>query len=259
MLVSLIICLREGLEAALIVAIIAAFLRKNGGSLFAMWVGVALAVLLSIALGVVLKEMERELPQAGQEAMEAIIAIIAVFFVTYMILWMNKNARTMKRQLQGKARTALHGAGGLGLAVMAFLAVMREGFETSIFLLAALSVTKSALLPFVGAVIGLLLAVSIAYGIYAYGVRINLSRFFRATAAFLILVAAGLVFSALRSAHEAGLLNAGQAQVADLSWLVARGTIREALITGMLGISADPRLIEVLGYFAYGVPVTLYL
>ena len=259
MLVSFVICLREGLEAALIVSIIAAFLRKSGRNLVAMWFGVALAVCLSVTVGVVLEYMEKALLQAGQEAMETIIGVVAVFFVTYMILWMNKHARAMKHSLEGKAAAALSRAGASGLAVMAFLAVLREGFETSVFLLAASSVVKSSLLPFVGAVTGLLLALIIGWGIYAGAVRFNLSRFFRVSGAVLIVVVAGLVFAALRSLHEAGLLNAGQQQVADLSWLIARGTVGEALITGMLGISPDPRLIEVVGYFAYLVPVAVYL
>src|SRR5690348_3346045 len=98
MLATLIIGLREGLEAALIVGIIAAFLRKNGKSLAAMWVGVALAVVLSIAVGVALDRIERALPQAGQEGMESIIGCVAVFFVTGMILWMDRHARDMMRQ-----------------------------------------------------------------------------------------------------------------------------------------------------------------
>jgi high-affinity iron transporter len=91
------------------------------------------------------------------------------------------------------------------------------------------------------------------------GVRINLSRFFRVTGAFLILVAAGLVITCLRTAHEAGWLNAGQQATVNLSWLVAPGSIQSALITGVLGIPADPRLIEVIGWFAYLIPVSLFI
>jgi high-affinity iron transporter len=101
-----------------------------------------------------------------------------------------------------------------------------------------------------GAVLGVLIAVGIGWGIYAGGVRLNLARFFRVTGAFLILVAAGLVVTALRTAHEAGWLNGGQQPTVDLSWLVAAGTVRSALITGVLGVPADPRLVEVLGWFA---------
>jgi high-affinity iron transporter len=259
MLATFVIGLREGLEAALIVGIIAAFLRKNGKSLAAMWFGVLLAILLSIAVGVSLKLVEKALPQAAQEGMEAVIGAIAIFFVTGMIIWMNAHARDMKRQIEAEAAEALGQASAYALALMAFLAVLKEGFETSVFLLATFSAAQSASLAAAGAVIGLLLSAVIGWGIYMGGVRINLSRFFRVTGAFLILVAAGLVITCLRTAHEAGWLNAGQQATVNLSWLVAPGSIQSALITGVLGIPADPRLIEVLGWLAYLIPVSLYI
>lgn len=259
MLATFVIGLREGLEASLIVGIIAAFLHRNGKSLAAMWLGVALAVILSIAVGVGLDLVERALPQAAQEGMEAVIGAIAVVFVTGMIMWMNAHARDMKRRLEAEAAEALGLASAYALASMAFLAVLREGFETSVFLLATFSAAQSAVLAAVGAVIGLLLAAAVGWCIYAGGVRINLSRFFRVTGAFLILVAAGLVVTSLRSAHEAGWLNAGQQPTVNLAWLVAPATVRSALITGVLGIPADPRLIEVIGWFAYLVPVALLI
>ncbi|MGN6768318.1 MAG: iron uptake transporter permease EfeU [Rhizobiaceae bacterium] len=259
MLATFVIGLREGLEAALIVGIIAAFLRKNGKSLTAMWFGVLLAILLSIAVGVGLKLVEKALPQAAQEGMEAVIGAIAIFFVTGMIVWMNAHARDMKRQIEAEAADALGQASAYALALMAFLAVLKEGFETSVFLLATFSAAQSASLAAAGAVIGLLLSAVIGWGIYMGGVRINLSRFFRVTGAFLILVAAGLVITCLRTAHEAGWLNAGQQATVNLSWLVAPGSIQSALITGVLGIPADPRLVEVLGWFAYLIPVSLFI
>ncbi len=258
-LATFVIGLREGLEAALIIGIIAAFLRGNGKRLTAMWLGVIAAIVLSVCVGVGLKLVERALPQAAQEGLETIIGVIAVVFVTGMILWMNTHAHGMKRELEGKAAQALGQAGARALALMAFLAVLKEGFETSVFLLATFSVAQSATLAAVGAVLGLLVAGAIGWGIYAGSVRINLSRFFRLTGGFLILVAAGLVISALRTAHEAGWLNAGQQATVSLAWLVAPGTIQSALITGVLGIPADPRVIEVLGWLAYLVPVALVI
>ena len=259
MLATLVIGLREGLEASLIVGIIAAFLRKNGKTLTAMWLGVALAVALSIAVGIALNVVEQALPQAAQEGMETVIGGIAIFFVTGMIAWMSAHARDMKRQLEAEAAQALSQASTYALASMAFLAVLKEGFETSVFLLATFSAAQSAVLAAAGAVVGLALAVVIGWGIYVGGVRINLSRFFRFTGAFLILVAAGLVISALRTAHEAGWLNAGQQSTMNLSWLVSPGTLQSALITGVLGIPADPRLIELVGWLAYLVPVSLFI
>lgn len=259
MLATFIIGLREGLEAALIVGIIAAFLRNNGKSLVPMWLGVALAVLLSIAVGVGLELTQQALPQAEQEALETVIGFVAVLFVTGMIVWMNNHARELKRRLESEAAQALQRSGSLALAGMAFLAVLKEGFETSVFLLATFSVAQSATLAAAGAVLGLIIAIGLGWGIYAGGVRFNLSRFFRYTAAFLVLVAAGLVLASLRTAHEAGWIVAGQQATIDLAWLVAPGTIQSALITGVLGIPADPRLIEVVGWLAYLIPVALYV
>jgi high-affinity iron transporter len=258
-LATLVIGLREGLEAALIVGIIAAFLRRNAKSLTAMWLGVVLAILLSIAVGVSLDLIEQGLPQAGQEGMETVIGAIAIVFVTGMIVWMNAHARDMKRQLEAEAAQALTQTRAYALASMAFLAVLKEGFETSVFLLATFSAAQSAVWAATGAIAGLLLAVLIGWGIYVGGVKINLSRFFRLTGAFLILVAAGLVITSLRTAHEAGWLNVGQQPTVNLAWLVAPGTIQSALVTGVLGIPADPRLIEVTGWLAYLLPVALFL
>ncbi len=220
MLATFVIGLREGLEAALIVGIIAAFLRNNGKSLFAMWWGVGLAIALSIAVGVGLSLVEQALPQAAQEGMETVIGAVAIFFVTGMIAWMQAHARSLKKDLEAEAAEAISHAGAFALASMAFLAVLREGFETSVFLLATFSAAQSAAWAATGAIIGLVLAVLIGWGIYAGGVRINLSRFFRITGAFLILVAAGLVISSLRTAHEAGWLYAGQQATVDSpGWL----------------------------------------
>ena len=177
MLATFVIGLREGLEAALIVGIIAAFLRRGGRRLTAMWVGVALAGALSLAVGVTLGAVERALPQAGQEAMESIIGAIAIVFVTTMIVWMNTHSRAMKQSLESEASAALGHGGAQALAVMAFLAVLKEGFETSVFLLATFSAAQSAVLAAIGAVVGVLVAVGIGWGIYAGGVRINLSRY----------------------------------------------------------------------------------
>ena len=257
MLATLVIGLREGLEAALIIGIIAAFLKRNGRGLGAMWLGVVLAIVASIAVGVALWVLESALPQAQQEALETVIGAVAVVFVTGMLLWMNRHARSMKRELESSAGAALHDGGATALAVMAFLAVLKEGFETSVFLLATFRAAQSSGLAATGAVLGILIASAIGYGIYAGGVRIDLGRFFRITGAFLVLVAAGLVLTALRTAHEAGWIVAGQQRTVDLTWLAPNGSVQGALITGMLGIPSDPRLIEVVAWLAYVVPVAL--
>src|SRR5699024_5922495 len=201
----------------------------------------------------------QRLPRSDEEERAAGIGVVAVFFVTGMSVWMNTHAREMKQRLETEAAHALKRSSGLALAGMAFLAVLKEGFETSVFLLATFSVAQSATLAAIGALLGVVVAIGLGWGIYAGGVRFNLSRFFRCTAAFLILVAAGLVLASLRTAHEAGWIVAGQQATFDLSWLVAPGTVQSALITGVLGIPADPRLIEIIGWLAYLLPVALYV
>ncbi len=259
MLATLVIGLREGLEAALIVGILAAFLRRNGRSLQAMWIGVILAIILSIAVGSILEIVSLSLPQAQQEGLETVIGAVAVVFVTSMIVWMNSHASGMKRELEAEATAALGEGTAIALAVMAFLAVLKEGFETSVFLLATFQSSTSVVAAIAGALIGILVAVGIGVGIYHGGVRINLGRFFRITGVFLIFVAAGLLLSALRTAHEAGWLNIGQQRTVDLSWLAPNGSIQSALITGVLGMPADPRLVELVGWGIYLVTVLLFV
>ncbi len=259
MLATFVIGLREGLEAALIVGIIAAFLRRNGRSLAAMWVGVAAGLLLSGLVGLTLKLIESSLDQRAQEGMESVIGAVAVVFVTGMILWMATHARGLRRELEASAQSALGRGSSRALVLMAFLAVLKEGFETSVFLLATFSAATNATLAATGAVLGVVVSAGIGFGIYSGGVKLDLARFFRVTSAFLVLVASGLVLSALRTAHEAGWLNAGQQRTVDLSWLAPTGSLQAAVVTGVLGIPADPRLVEVIGWGAYLVPMTLLL
>jgi high-affinity iron transporter len=253
---TFLIGLREGLEASLIVGIIGAFLARNGRSVRPMIAGVALAVAISIAVGVGLDLVSASLPQREQEMLETVIGAIAVVFVTTMIIWMNRHAMAMKGELEREAAQALNVGGSMALSVMAFLAVLKEGFETAVFLLAAAQTSSgSRWYAVLGGAVGIAVAIAIGVGLYYGGLKINLGRFFRVTGVFLVLIAAGLGMSALRTAHEAGWVTIGQQQVLDLSsWLSAKSVLG-ALITGMFGIPNDPRLIEVLGWLMYAVPV----
>jgi high-affinity iron transporter len=244
------------LEATLIVSIVGAFLRRNGKSVRPMMVGVAIAVVLSIAVGVGLDMLSASLPQAQQEMLETVIGFVAVIFVTTMIIWMNRNAFHLKGELESEAAQAINAGGSVALATMAFLAVLKEGFETAVFLLAAAQSTHgSGWSALFGGVAGIAVSIGIGIGIYFGGLKLNLGRFFRITGIFLIFIAAGLVTGALRTAHEAGWVNIGQQQVFDFSsWMPARSVLG-ALITGMFGIPSDPRLIEVLGWLLYAIPV----
>ncbi|ETB25137.1 iron permease FTR1 family protein, partial [Mycobacterium avium 09-5983] len=253
---TFLIGLREGLEASLIVSIVAAFLKRNGQTLRPMFAGVAVAVLLSVAVGVGLDLLATSLPQAQQEMMETVINAVAVVFVTSMIIWMNRNAGQLKGELEREARQAVHRGGALALAAMAFLAVLKEGFETSVFLLAAAETSHgSRWFAVLGGVLGIATSIGLGVGLYFGGLRLNLGRFFRVTGVFLVLIAAGLVLGALRTAHEAGWLNIGQRQLFDLSGWIPSDSVLGAVTTGVLGIPADPRLVEVLGWLLYAVPV----
>ncbi|HTR71463.1 MAG TPA: iron uptake transporter permease EfeU [Mycobacteriales bacterium] len=264
MLPTFVIGLREGLEAALIVGIIAAFLRKQGRRDLLRWVfvGVGTAIALCVAVGVALEVLSRDLPQQQQEGLETVVGALAVAMVTYMVVWMRKHSRELKGTLEGAAAQALATGSNratTAMVLMAFLAVLREGFETVVFLLAAFNESGSGVLAGVGAALGIAVAIGLGWGIYRGGVTLNLAKFFRATGLVLVLVAAGLVVTALHTAHEAGWLNAGQGSTIDLSWLVHPGSVRSSLLTGMLGVQPHPVVIEVVGWLVYVVPVALFV
>jgi high-affinity iron transporter len=261
MIPTFVIALREGVEASLIVGIIAAFLVKEGrrDAIRQMWAGVAVAVALCMAVAVVLRVVGRELPESGQASLETTIGLVAVAAVSYMIVWMRRNSRGIKAALEGSAASALASGSTGALVAMAFLAVLREGFETSAFLLAAFQDAADTTAAGFGAVIGLAAAIAIGVGLYRGGVRINLSRFFRITGLVLVFVAAGLLATAVHTAHEAGWIGALQGQAVDLSWLVKPGTVSGSLLTGMLGLQPQPTVGEALAYVLYAVPMALYV
>jgi len=261
MIPTLVIALREGVEASLIIGIIAAFLVREGrqDAMRQMWAGVAIAIALCVGIAVMLRTIGQELPQREQEGLETVIGLIAVAAVTYMIVWMRRNARGIKKVLEGNAASALASGSTMALVGMAFLAVLREGFETSVFMLAAFQDSTDTTAAGAGAVIGLLAAIAIGLGIYRGGVRINLTRFFRVTGLILVFVAAGLLATSLHTAHEAGWFNALQGQALDLTWLVQPGTVSGSLLTGMLGLQPTPTVGEVGIYLIYAVPMVFYV
>ena len=261
MIPTFVIALREGVEASLIVGIIAAFLVKEGrrDALRQMWAGVAIAIALCVGIAVILRVVGQELPQQQQEGLETVIGLIAVSAVTYMIVWMRRHARGIKATLEGDAASALASGSTMALVAMAFLAVLREGFETSVFLLAAFQDATDTTAAGAGAVLGLIAAVAIGLGLYRGGVRINLTRFFRITGIVLVFVAAGLLSTAVHTAHEAGWLSSLQGQAVDLTWLVKPGTVSGSLLTGMLGLQPSPTVGEALAYLLYAIPMALYV
>jgi high-affinity iron transporter len=254
---TFVIGLREGLEASLIIGIVAAFLGRQGrrDALRQVWIGVGVAIAICFAVGVGLQIATTDLPERQQEGLETVVGLLAVAMVTYMVMWMRKHSRDLKGQLEGAAAEALAQGSTRALVVMAFLAVLREGFETAVFLLATFRASGNGTASATGAVLGIAVAVALGYGIYRGGVRINLSRFFRATGVVLIVVAAGLVMTALHTANEAGWLNIGQVQAFDLSWLIHPGSALSAVLTGVLGLQVYPVWIEVAAYLVYLLPM----
>jgi len=261
MLPTFVITLREVVEASLIVGIIAAFLVKEGrgDALRQMWFGVGIAIVLCAGVGIGLDVIGEELPQQKQEGLETIVGLVAVAMISYMIVWMTRHSRGIKAELEGEAASALATGSAMALVGMAFLAVLREGFETSVFLLAAFQDSRNTAAAGAGAVLGVICALLIGLALYRGGARINLSRFFRITGLVLVFVAAGLLATAAHTAHGAGWLSSFQSQAVDLSWLVKPGTVTESLLTGMLGLRPVMTVAEVVLYLGFAIPMALYV
>src|SRR6185369_3969457 len=163
------------------------------------------------------------------------------------------------KELEGAAASALARGSATALVAMAFLAVLREGFETSVFLVSILQNSSNSTAATAGAFIGIAIAVAIGYGIYKGGVKLNLARFFKVTGIVLVLVAAGLTMTVMHTAHEAGWINFGQGTAADLTWLMRPGTVVASLITGVLGIQPKPTVVEAVAWFLYAIPMLLFI
>jgi high-affinity iron transporter len=239
--------LREGIEAALIVGIIAGYLKQTGRAewLPKVWIGIALALALCVALGVGLWFAAAEFPQRQQEFFEGLVAVLATAILSSMVFWMRKAARSIKGELQNSVDEALRSRDTQGLALtgMAFLAVGREGLESAFFLLAIAQQSVGLAMP-IGAALGLLSAVVVGYLIYWGGVKLDLRRFFRWTGVFILFVAAGLLAGAVRAFHEAGLWNGLQQTAFDISGVLPQD-----------GILGTPTIGEVIVYFAFLLPM----
>lgn len=261
MIATFVIGLREGLEAALIVGIIGAFLTRNGDrrAIRAMWAGIVIAAAVCVGFAVVLSAAGQRLPFKAREIMEGTLTLLAVAAVTYMIVWMKRNSRTLRGDLESRAGAALEERSAFAMVGMAFLAVIREGFETAIFLTATFGQIRSATAGAIGAALGVLVALIVGYGIYRGGVKINLSRFFTVTGVLLVVVAAGLVAASLHDFAEAGLVPFGTAPAIDLSWLAEPGTIRGSLITGMFGVQPVPSTLEAVAWLAFLAPMLWFV
>ena len=260
MFVPFLIMLREGLEAALIVSLIASYLKRTqrGRWIGVMWVGVFLAAALCMGLGILINETTGEFPQKEQELFEGIVAVIAVVILTWMVFWMRKVSRNVKVQLEQAVDNALQKGNhhGWALIMMVFFAVAREGLESVFFLLAAFQ-QDVGIWPPLGAMLGLATAVVLGFLLYWGGIRLNLGAFFKWTSLFILLVAAGLAAGAIRAFHEAGLWNHFQDVAFDLSNVLSTHSLTGTLLEGIFGYQETPSVSEVAMYFIYLVPALI--
>jgi high-affinity iron transporter len=269
MLGNYLIGLREGLEASLVVTILIAYLVKSGRTslLPRIWAGVAFAVLVSLAFGALLTYGPRGLTFQAQEAIGGSLSILAVCFVTWMIFWMRRAARGLAGELRGQIDRAAE-AGRWSLAVVAALAVGREGLETALFLWAATQTatgahtgsTVPAWQPLTGAVLGIATAVVLGHLLYRGAVKINLTKFFTWTGAFLIVVAAGVLGYGFHDLQEAGVLPGLNSLVFDVSAHVDEGSWYGAVLKGVFNFSPQTTWLQAVVWTAYlTVTMTLFL
>ena len=253
---NLLIGLREGLEGGLIVSIVLAAVVRSGrrAGLAAVWLGVACALALSLAFGAVLTFAAADLSTAHQEAIGGVLSLVAVGFVTWMVFWMRRSARTLAGDLRQRTESALV-LGSRVLFVTAFLAVAREGLETALFLWSTTRTASESTGPLLGALIGLLIATGLCWALYRRSLKINLSRFFTWTGAALVVIAAGVVAYGLGELQGANILGGRNSLAFDLSGRVDPTSWYARLIEGVFNLTPSMTVLQVVGYLAYLVPV----
>lgn len=251
MLPGFLLGLREGIEAALIVAIVFAFLARTGNrARFAsVWIGVGLAVLFSVAVGAALFLTGQELEGQAEQLFEGSAMVLAVGVLTWMIFWMRRQAAGIRRSLESQVSQAVAVGSNFALVAIAFLAVGREGLETALFLLAAASAAGVSE-TLIGGVLGLVAAIGVGYGIYRGSQWVNLRTFFRVTGILLIVFAAGLLSHGVHEFTEAGLLPE-TARVWDLSGVLPHSEGLGQWLRTLFGYSAELAVLELGVWAAY--------
>lgn len=254
---SFIITLREGLEASLIITILLTYLRKTNrqADSRSVWLGTGVATLVCLVIGTLIYVFVDGLHGKVEQAVEGFIALAAVCVLTYMIFWMRTNSRSLGAHLRGKVDRATSAA----LFTIAFVAVLREGLETVLFLLGAETSTASGSSVVIGGLIGLAAAIGIGALIYSGGSRINLKTFFNVTAVLLLLFAAGLAGKAVHELRE--LIGWESGWLIESAWTIESGTFAEGttydFLKGLFGWHASPERLRVFAYFAYLIPIMM--
>ena len=257
--------LREGVEAALIVSIIIAYLVRTGNGARAgrIWLGTGLAAFVAAAIGVVLFMSVGRFSPPYEQIFEGTTMLLAAAVVTWMLFWMRRQAAGVKGELQAAVDRVLASGNSWGLALLAFTAVIREGVETSLFLVGqATSAASNASSVIVGAVAGLAIAALIGYGFYHGSRRVNLQVFFRWTGIALVFIAAGLLSHGIHEFIEIGALGSGPwtQTVFDLSGVLSHDDGIGSFLRAIFGYSATPEVLTLSAHVAYIIGVlVLYL
>lgn len=257
---ALLLTLREGLEAALIVAIVLAYLKRldRDKDFKTVWLGTGAAIALSVIAGIIVFNILGGLEGAAETITEGVIAFTAAGVLTWMIFWMARQARHIKGELQAKVYEAVTAGGGAALASIAFVAVLREGLETALFLLSTSVGGESNLSRLFGGVIGLAAAGGIGYLVYRGSSKVNLRVFFRYTGILILVFAAGLVAKGLHEFQEVGWIGTLNEHVYDVSSVTALdpdASTFGAFLKGLLGWSPAPSIEMIVVYFLYLIPV----
>jgi high-affinity iron transporter len=253
---SFLFALRDGLESALIIGLVAAYLTKiqRRDVLGQVLIGAAAAGILCLLLGGAAVLILGELPEVVKATFEGSVAVIAIVLLTWMLFWMRRQGRRMKGELESEVDVALARGTAWGLVAMAFLAVLREGLELTLGVLPLITASSNGLIVFLATLLGLAAAAAVGWAIFRMGVRINLGRFFNITGVILIFVAGGLAMLAAHEFHEAGFLPEGPV-LFDLSGSLPTSGILGALLAGLIGYQEAPTLVQGIAYVAYVVPV----
>lgn len=253
---ALLIALREGIEMALVVGIVLAYLAQTGTLRAARWVWAGAAAAAAVSLGFlgVLNALDAEFEGTTEQIFEGTTMLLAAAFLTWMILWMLRNARYLKAELHRGVEAALaRGAAHWGLFLLVFFAVVREGVELVLLLFAAPGEGK-----FLGTIVGLAAAAGVGVAIYAFGRTIELRAFFRVTSALLVLFAAGLVAHAAHEFAEAGILAAVEGpKLWSTKALLPDDSGAGAILRALFGYQDEPTVIELVTYVAYFAVVWL--
>jgi high-affinity iron transporter len=249
MFAAALITLREGLEAALIVGIVLGVLRQLGqaGRSRTVWAGVVAAVVVSVAAGLALSGLGLAFEGRAEEIFEGLAMLLAAAVLIWMIFWMQRQGRQVQVELEADVRRAVSTGRAWGLFGLAFVAVVREGIETALFLTAAaFSVTPAQTL--IGGALGLGAAAAMGWLIFAAGRRLNVRAFFRATSLLLILFAAGLVAHGVHELQEAALLPTLVEHVWDVNPILDERGVVGTFLSALFGYNGNPSLLEVGSY-----------